>query len=166
MSGHKVASPNLKRDFTHYWDAVLWLIPLPGVGVGAKVLKAVYKVLSKTRAGKAAINRAGKTNVVKWVKQKLAKGGKQKSEANKTSEKNKLNHIFGKKQHNLGGFLKSYGGNQSKAYNALNKATQKYVEKNKVKGVFTKTIKVKSYKITVRGKVVNGKAKIGTAYIP
>jgi hypothetical protein len=45
---------------------------------------------------------------------------------------NKLNHISGKSEHDLGGLLKKYSGNQTKAFNSLESATQKYVNKNNI----------------------------------
>ena len=52
----------------------------------------------------------------------------------KTVDPNKLNHIFGKKAHNLDTLLPKFGGDQVKAYNALEKATQQYVNSNKLTG--------------------------------
>jgi len=80
---------------------------------------------------------------------------------------NKLNHIFGKEQHNLDGFLKSYNGNQVKAYQALERATQSYVKAHKITGNFKDiVVRVNGTNITVRGTIVDGKVKIGTAFIP
>ncbi|MCI0184650.1 hypothetical protein MM817_02947 [Acidibacillus sp. S0AB] len=47
-------------------------------------------------------------------------------------DSNKLNHIFGKSEHNLEEFLQGYEGNQVRAYNALENATQEYVEVGRV----------------------------------
>lgn len=81
-------------------------------------------------------------------------------------DSNKLNHIFGKSEHNLEEFLQGYEGNQVRAYNALENATQEYVERNGIKGIFEESIDVNGTRITVRGNVVDGTAKIGTAFIP
>ncbi len=79
---------------------------------------------------------------------------------------NKLNHIFGKAEHNLGSFLIKYGGNQVSAYNALQNAAQEQIIARGITGVFEETVIVGGEIITVRGNVVNGIVKIGTAFIP
>ena len=80
---------------------------------------------------------------------------------------NKLNHIFGKSEHNLGDFLNSYNGNQTDAFKALLKATQNYVQSNNITGTFKDiVVNVNGFDITVRGAVVDGVIKIGTAFIP
>jgi hypothetical protein len=80
---------------------------------------------------------------------------------------NKLKHIFGKPEHNLGNFLKKFGGDQEKAYKALEGVTQKYVNINNITGNFKDiVVNVNGIDITVRGTVINGVAKIGTAFIP
>ena len=84
-----------------------------------------------------------------------------------TVDPNKLNHIFGKKEHNLDTFLSKFGGDQVKAYNALEKVTQQYVNSNKITGTFKDIIvNVNGVDVTVRGTVINGQVKIGTAFIP
>ena len=49
---------------------------------------------------------------------------------------NKLNHIFGNKEHNLDTLLSEFGGDQVKTYNALENATQQYVSSNIITGTF------------------------------
>jgi RHS repeat-associated protein len=93
--------------------------------------------------------------VRKQVAQKVTKG----------IDPNKLKHIFGKPQHKLDGFLKKYGGDQIKAYRALYSATQKHIKSKGIKGKFEEVVNVNGSKITVRGNVVNGEVKIGTAFI-
>jgi hypothetical protein len=82
---------------------------------------------------------------------------------------NKLNHLFGKAEHNFDALLKSFGGNQSKAYTAIENAAQSYVTKNNITGVINATnqitVKVSGYNVTVRGNVVDGVLKLGTAFI-
>lgn len=90
-----------------------------------------------------------------------------KKGAGKSVDPNKLNHIFGKSEHNLGGLLKKYGGDQTKAFNALESATQKYVNTNNVTGNFKDiVVNVNGVNVTVRGTVIDGQVKIGTAFIP
>jgi hypothetical protein len=74
-----------------------------------------------------------------------------------------LNHIFGKAEHNLDSLVNEFGSQES-AYNALQKATQAAVTDQGLKGVFETTIQVGSETITVRGNVIDGIARIGTAF--
>lgn len=80
---------------------------------------------------------------------------------------NKLEHIFGNEQHNLGDFLNSFNGDRTAAYIALLNATQEYVQSNDITGTFMDiVVDVNGFFITVRGAVVDGIVKIGTAFIP
>ena len=84
-------------------------------------------------------------------------------------DSNKLNHVFGKPGHGLGGLLKTFGGNQSQAYNAIQSAGQNYVNTNKITGIINAsneiTLNVSGYNVTMRGIVQNGTFKLGTAFI-
>ncbi len=80
---------------------------------------------------------------------------------------NKLNHIFGNPEHNFDGFLKMFNGDQTAAYNALLRATEEYVKINNIVGRFQDiVVNVNGFNITVRGNVIDGIVKIGTAFIP
>jgi hypothetical protein len=79
------------------------------------------------------------------------------------ADANKLNHIFGKAAHNLDALVSEFGS-QEAAYNALQKATQQAVSQQGLTGVFETSVIVGSQTVTVRGAVVNGVAKIGTAF--
>jgi len=84
-----------------------------------------------------------------------------------TVDPNKLNRIFGKTEHNLDTLLSKFGEDKVKAYNALEKATQQYVNSNKITGTFKDVVvNVNGVDVTVRGAVINGQVKIGTAFIP
>jgi len=79
---------------------------------------------------------------------------------------NKLNHIFGKSEHNLDPLVKAYGG-QQEAYDAVS------AQFNKVAGNYTANelksgipVKVGNFTITVRGSIVNGDPRIGAFFIP
>jgi len=78
---------------------------------------------------------------------------------------NKLKHIFGQSKHNLDSLVKHFGS-QKKAFNALQAATEKNIRSQGIKGVFEATVKVGTETITVRGNVVEGIVKIGTAFKP
>ena len=83
------------------------------------------------------------------------------------ADPNKLNHIFGNEKHNLSDYLKAFNGNKAEAYNALEKATQQYVDANGITGSFKDiVVNVNGFDITVRGTIIDGIVKIGTAFIP
>jgi RHS repeat-associated protein len=80
---------------------------------------------------------------------------------------NKLNHVFGKPAHNLGNLLSRFGGSQEKAFSAIQKATESALRSQGIKeGGFNIAVKVGEETVTVGGKIVEGVARIGTAYIP
>jgi len=85
---------------------------------------------------------------------------------NDAIDQNKLAHIFGQAKHNLDGFLKSHGGNQVSAFNAIDRAAQAHVTNHGLTGVNQFTVNVGGHSITVKGNVVDGAFKIGTAFIP
>ena len=87
---------------------------------------------------------------------------------------NKVPHIFGKstERHGLEGLLKKYGG-EEEAFKALVKAGQEHLEMHgfeylpKAPGVIKDTVvDVGGISVTLRGRVVDGQFKIGTAFIP
>ena len=77
---------------------------------------------------------------------------------------NKLIHIFGKAQHNLGALLSKFK-TQEDAYNAVLQATQGAANAGTIGGTFQSVVSVQGLNITVRGIVVNGVVKIGTFFI-
>jgi hypothetical protein len=76
---------------------------------------------------------------------------------------NKINHIFGNAGHNLAGLVQQYGS-PAAAYAALEKATAEQVVAKGLSGQFEEAINVGGTSVTVRGAVVNGVVKIGTAF--
>lgn len=73
---------------------------------------------------------------------------------------NKLRHIFGKPQHNLGPLTKELGGQEAlirEAVLAVPRGTT---------GAFEVTTRLGRYDLTVRGRVVNGVPRIGTVFVP
>jgi hypothetical protein len=75
--------------------------------------------------------------------------------------------LLGQKTQKNACFVSANGGDQIKAFKALEGATQKYVNTNKITGNFKDIIvNVHGIDITVRGAVIDGKVKIGTAFIP
>jgi hypothetical protein len=78
---------------------------------------------------------------------------------------NKLTHIFGNAEHNLEPVVKALGS-QEAAFNALHTATQAAVRAESLTGVFETVVEVGGAHVTVRGAVVDGAVRIGTAFIP
>jgi len=76
---------------------------------------------------------------------------------------NRLHHIFGKSQHNLGNLVSEFGS-EVKAFEAMQKAAEVVVKQKGIKGVFEEAVQVGTQKITIRGNVVDGAVKIGTAF--
>jgi len=98
-----------------------------------------------------------------WLKEKFGGSGLSTGSPN---DPNKLKHIFDNPGHNLDGYLQKFGGNQDKAFNALQKATEIVTSSGKITSVFEQIVKVNGFDITVRGNVVDVVVKIGTAFIP
>jgi hypothetical protein len=82
---------------------------------------------------------------------------------NSKTDPNKLKHIFGKPKHNLNNLIKIYGSEQ-KAFNAIEKATQKVIKHKNISGVFEVNIKIGNDVIIVRGNAMNDVIKIGTVF--
>ncbi|MBZ9864248.1 hypothetical protein LB515_02555 [Mesorhizobium sp. CA15] len=94
-------------------------------------------------------------------------------EATATAEKgitaaidaNRLHHIFGDVGHNLGPLVQQLGSEEA-AFTAIKSATETAVKARSLTGVFETIVDVAGAQITVRGAVVEGAVKIGTAFIP
>lgn len=105
-----------------------------------------------------------KANIKKVDKVDDKKTGNQPSgQTSGNIDENKLRHLFGKPQHKLDDLVKTYGS-EKEAFLALQRATQEAVKKQKIKGIFETTVKVGGETVKVRGNVVNGVVKIGTAF--
>ncbi|MCL2311623.1 MAG: hypothetical protein FWC41_03885 [Firmicutes bacterium] len=148
--GHALAK-HLKLRGWHYWACVGGGAAILGV-VGYYAAPAVFAaikplVISAITSDTLIINR-----LVDWIRVALG-----------IVDSNKLNHIFGKPRHNLSRFLDSFGGNQDKAFYAVQNAINKVALQD---GVFTDVaVRVNNYTILVRGKVINGVKHIGTFFI-
>lgn len=78
-------------------------------------------------------------------------------------------HIFGPKslaKQKLGPVLSAFGGDELAAFRALEEATQLLADTGAVQGVFHTTIHVAGQAVTVRGAVLDGAARVSTAFIP
>lgn len=82
---------------------------------------------------------------------------------------NKTSHIFGDNtvRHGLTNFLNSFGGNETKAVQVVQKEMQGLANQGKVPQDFTGgiIITVNGFPLTVTGKIINGVAEIGTFFI-
>jgi hypothetical protein len=79
---------------------------------------------------------------------------------------NKLHHIFDNPAHNLGPVVQLFGGSQAATFCAIKSATEAAVENQGLIGRFETVVEVGGTHVTVRGAVINGSVKIGTAFIP
>lgn len=80
---------------------------------------------------------------------------------------NRLAHIFGNPGHNLSGYLGTFGGSQTAAFSAMETATVSTLTRlGLTAGTFQEVVTVAGFQITVRGSIVGGVVKIGTAFIP
>ncbi len=83
---------------------------------------------------------------------------------------NGANHIFGSgslAKHNLKGFLEKFAGDSVGAFKSLESAAQALADSGKIQGVFKEVVvTVKGVDVTIRGNVIDGIAKLSTAFIP
>ena len=77
---------------------------------------------------------------------------------------NKLHHIFGKAAHGLADLVSKIGSEEA-AFKALQQAAEVAAQAQGLKGVFEIIVKVAGENVVVRGNVVNGIVKIGTAFL-
>ncbi|MCF6249899.1 MAG: hypothetical protein L3J75_01330 [Methylococcaceae bacterium] len=71
--------------------------------------------------------------------------------------------ILGQSKHNLDGLVKTLGSPE-KALGAFQDATQAVVKNQGIKDVFETAVKVGGETVTVRGNVIDGVVKLGTAF--
>ena len=93
-----------------------------------------------------------------------------KTSLNLISEKaiNKANHLFGSKnlsKHKLESVLKDFGGDQIKAYNAIKSKNQNLADTKIIDDIFESSINLNGKDIIVRGRVIDGKVDLSTAFI-
>jgi RHS repeat-associated protein len=74
---------------------------------------------------------------------------------------NKLIHIFGKAQHNLGPLVQQLGGQSNTIQTVLNAANGSLP----ASGSFATTVVVQGFTVELRGAVVNGAIRIGTMFV-
>jgi len=78
---------------------------------------------------------------------------------------NDLHHLFGLAKHNLGDVVTHFGSEQA-AYDAIQQAIQAATTRQGLTGIYRHvTVDVGGFAVTVSGNVVDGIARIGTAFI-
>jgi RHS repeat-associated protein len=78
---------------------------------------------------------------------------------------NKLNHIFNNPDHGLGPLVETFGSWEA-AGGALQQGAQAAVNASGQTGRFVQTVDVGGVSVTVKGIVIDGVARIGTAFVP
>jgi hypothetical protein len=82
---------------------------------------------------------------------------------------NKRNHILANPTHNLDALVRHYGS-EEEAYRAIvdtvNRGQQDGKLSTNERGLYKQVFDVGGYPVMVRGKIVNGLVRIGTAWIP
>ena len=79
---------------------------------------------------------------------------------------NKLHHIFGRAKHELDGLVEEFES-QRAAFEAMQEAAENMVKSKGIAGGrYEETVRVGGQLLTVRGEVVDGVVRIGTAFIP
>jgi hypothetical protein len=106
---------------------------------------------------------AGGSLLVNLVVPELPNAGGLFRGGTRATDANKLSHIFGKAEHGLEGVVKQFGS-QAAAFEAMQQAAEAAVKAKKLTGVFEVTVKVGGEMVTVRGNVIEGVVKIGTAF--
>ena len=134
-------------------------------GVAGLAGVAAFPITAEYVAGQVIWPTLAKTGtaIVSW----LCLGDGDCTNEVQSIDPNKLNHIFGKVEHNLDQFLQSYGGDQEAAYQALqteySNLANNYTIQQLNQGV---QVTVNGFNVTVTGTIVDGVARIGTAFIP
>lgn len=134
------------------------------------VLYSVYSLLEVVPGG-SSVFRIGENFTVKASgKLMLGAGAKTATKSYKPVEKvisNDLNHIFANKKHKLDPLLESFGGDEEKAFRAIEAEAVKHANENKIVGKAVETeISVNGHDLSVRYKVVEGVVRVSTAFVP
>ena len=82
---------------------------------------------------------------------------------------NKWRHIFGNPNHNLDALVRHYGSEEEAAraiVDAVNQARHAGTLSTDNRGVYEQVFDVGGDPVMVRGRIVNGLVRIGTAWIP
>ena len=86
-----------------------------------------------------------------------------------TNDPNKLNHIFANPNHNLNALVQQFGSRRSAGRAIFEAVDQGYRSGRLILdafGRYEQLFDVGGYPVMVRGRIVNGLVRIGTAWIP
>lgn len=108
--------------------------------------------------GPVVINRMGTEMHIQRAK-KGSESGSDSSSVNR----NKIAHIFGQPKHNLG-LVVNYFGSEEKAFKAMKETIQSKADTGEIDGRYEETVRLGPCDVTIRGKVIDGTARIGTAW--
>lgn len=79
-------------------------------------------------------------------------------------DQNQLHHIFGQSKHDMDPLVNEFGSEEA-AFNRIKSAIQSEVDSEGISEVFEEvTVEVGPFQVTVSGRVIDGEARIGTAY--
>jgi len=156
----KDADPQFRRDWKEGLARITWL-------ANGAVIWSTLGPSFVTQSGKTLVLRSGQ-----WFRAGTGAPATAAEESaadaaiavtQKGLDPNKLNHIFGNPGHNLGALV-TYFKTEGTALQAIQQATDAVVTAKGITGVFQETVTVGGQTITVRGTVIGGVAKIGTAF--
>jgi hypothetical protein len=146
----KEAAPVAKSLLKEAWD---W-----GVGLFTK---------SETKVAQESVEQVEQTIVRETAEQaekEVVKGTSEIVKKMPEIDANKLHHVFDNPAHKLDSLVAKYGGDRSATMTAIWETTQKEMTRRGVTGVFEETVNVGGTMVTVRGRVVDGIVRIGTAF--
>jgi len=153
------------RHYTRGNSVTLSDVAFAGLSIGGAAF--VVKVLGKTVGALRGAKNVRKISRVANdldVRRSLSFAA-DKLAANSIVDPNKLRHIFGKAAHKLDEVVARFGS-QEEAFNAIKNATEETLRGRNMTGIFETVVQVGGQAVTVRGNIVNGVVRIGTAFIP
>jgi hypothetical protein len=83
--------------------------------------------------------------------------------------RNKLNHIFANPNHNLDALVRHYGTEEEASRAIVDAVNQAHLDGNLSTdqlGLYKQVFDVGGYPVMVAGRIINGRVRIGTAWIP
>jgi RHS repeat-associated protein len=169
--------PNLYRYVTNqptngtdptghsFWDRYGPAITIGLIIAGTVTLAVLTDGVSLAVEAEVAADAGAATEEVVAAEEALTEAEVEAEAEAEAVDPNKLNHIFGNAEHGVDGLVDTFGS-QENAYNAIQQATQGLVDQQGVTGVFEEVVNVGGQDVTVRGVVIDGVVRIGTAFIP
>jgi RHS repeat-associated protein len=111
-------------------------------------------------AGAGIVSKLDKINDARRAARAASAGAQA---ADRAIDANKLHHIFGKASHNLDDVVSATGSKEA-TFRAMQTGVQALADAGKLSGRFEAVVRVGGYDVTVTGRVVDGIARIGTAF--